>query len=206
MLLKPLIIGICGGTCSGKSCLSKLLTEYYDAEYISQDNYFKDLSQFENRREIIKKTNFDCPDAYDIDLFIQNIKLLSKGYNINSPIYRFSDSTRIGTEHKMRKRIIVVDGIMMLYNDKIRDLLNYIVFIDCDDDIRLCRRIKRDIAERGYDLELILHQYFSTVKPMKNIYIDPYKSIANRVIYNNSNDCKLDYSNIINDINNLIIG
>ena len=93
----------------------------------------------------------------------------------------------------------------MLYNKKIRQLLDYSVFIDCDDDIRLSRRITRDIHERGYDLKLVLYQYFDTVKPMKSVYIDPYKTKANRIIYNNNINNTINYSDIINDVNKLIL-
>lgn len=202
---KPILIGICGGSCSGKTYISKYLQKYYSSSYISQDNYFKDLSLCENRIETIKNTNFDCPNAYDIDLFIDHLNKLFNGKIINSPIYRFSDSTRSGYKKIVPTRVIIVDGIMMLYNRKIRDLLHYTVFVDCDDDIRLSRRIKRDIKERGYDLDLVLYQYFDTVKPMKSLYIDPHISKANIKINNNING-SIKINNIINDINKLILG
>lgn len=185
MKTNPLVIGIAGGTGSGKttvtlSILNELKKTGSNVILLEQDSYYKhsDLS-FEER----KKQNYDHPDSIDFDLLIKHIKDLKEGKSINKPIYNFVKYNREDrTELVEPKNIIVVEGILVLALDKLRELFDMKVFVDTDDDERLLRRIERDMKERGRTFENIKEHYLSTVKPMHLEFVNPSKRYADIII------------------------
>lgn len=182
-----LIIGIGGGTGSGKTTVvNQIIKELPEGEVavISQDSYYKDLSHLtmEERTQV----NFDHPNAIDFDLLCNHLRLLKEGTFIEQPVYSFKEHNRIKeTIHTSPKKVIVVEGILILTNPKIRELFDIKVFVQADSDERLIRRLKRDIAERGRDLEEVLTRYQTTLKPMHQQFIEPTASFADIIIPNN---------------------
>lgn len=181
-----LVIGIAGGTGCGKTTvvtniLKKLSSE--EVIVISQDNYYKDSSHlpFSEREKI----NFDHPRAIDFDLLVSHIKALKKGEIIEQPVYSFLTHSR--TEEVIithPKLVIIVEGILVLTNPELRDLFDVKLFVHADSDERLIRRIRRDIQERGRDLEEVLTRYQKTLKPMHEQFIEPSKNYADIIIPN----------------------
>ena len=179
-----IIIGITGGSCSGKSTFSKSIQNEFPKESIilQQDNYFWDLSDVEDREEYIRGANFDCPQAFNMELFIDHLKKLRDGKNIHCPIYDFATSTYIGHKYIESKKIVIVDGILLLCIPEILELLDYSIFIDIPDDIRYMRRQSRDIRERGYTHDMVVNQYNNSVRPMYDVWLEPYKERADKII------------------------
>ncbi len=178
-----LVIGIAGGTGSGKTTLMKNLIQHYDDEVtvISHDNYYKrrdDLS-YEDRCKI----NYDEPDALESDLMARHLDQLRHGQAIDCPVYDFTQHNRSDeTVHIVPQKVIIVEGILIFENQPLRDLMDIKIFVDTDADIRLCRRIKRDVNKRGRTLESVLQQYQETVKPMHERYVEPSKKYADIVV------------------------
>jgi len=181
---KLILIGIAGGSCSGKTTLtSKLLKEYGKNKIavIEQDSYYKDLSHltFEERRTY----NYDHPNAIDIALFQFQLSALLKGRNINRPIYDFSNHVRLkNTKIIVPFPVIIVEGILVLYFQELRQLMVIKIYIDTPEDIRFKRRFNRDIRERGRTAESIRKQYISTVRPMHEEFVEPSKNSADIII------------------------
>jgi uridine kinase len=182
---KPLIIGITGGTGSGKSTVCKAIIESTPEENIAileQDAYYKDQSHllFEERL----KTNYDHPLAFDNDLLVKHIKELCNRKVIKKPIYDYELHTRKQNETVtiMPKDIVVVEGIMILEDEGLRDLLDIKIYVDTEDDLRILRRIQRDINERGRTVDSVIEQYLTTVKPAHDQFIEPYKKYADIII------------------------
>lgn len=182
---KPLIIGITGGTGSGKSTVCKAIIESTPEENIAileQDAYYKDQIHllFEERL----KTNYDHPLAFDNDLLIKHIKELCNRKVIQKPIYDYELHTRKQNETVtiMPKDIVVVEGIMILEDEGLRDLLDIKIYVDTEDDLRILRRIQRDINERGRTVDSVIEQYLTTVKPAHDQFIEPYKKYADIII------------------------
>ncbi|MDC1324438.1 uridine kinase [Flavobacteriaceae bacterium] len=182
-----LIIGIGGGTGSGKTTVvNQILSEFPTGEVqvISQDSYYKDTSHllFEERCKI----NFDHPNSIDFELLESHLKTLQKGENVNQPVYSFKTHNRTNeitiTEPK---KVVIVEGILILSNTELRSLFDIKIFVHADSDERLMRRLKRDIAERGRDLDEVLERYQSTLKPMHQQFIEPMKAFADIIIPNN---------------------
>jgi len=198
-----LIIGISGGTGSGKTTLANNIlqtTKTTDIVFISQDAYYKDTSHltFNKRAQI----NFDHPNAIDFDLLIKHIHALKSNQHIEQPIYSFIEHNRTNkTKTIQPKKIIIIEGILIFYNPTLRDLCDVKIFVEADDDIRLIRRINRDINERGRDIEEVLNRYQNTLKPMHNKFIEPSKSYADVIIpYNKSNHVALRFlKSLINE-------
>ena len=182
-----LIIGIGGGTGSGKTTVvNQILSEFPagEVEVISQDSYYKDTSHlsFEERCKI----NFDHPQSIDFELLESHLKSLKNGNNINQPVYSFKTHNRTGeTTVTKPKKVVIVEGILILSNTELRSLFDIKIFVHADSDERLMRRLKRDIAERGRDLDEVLERYQTTLKPMHQQFIEPMKAFADIIIPNN---------------------
>lgn len=183
-----LIIGIAGGTGSGKTTVvHQIMNELPETEVgiISQDSYYKatDNLNFEERTLI----NFDHPRSIDFDLLVQHLKELKAGNSINQPVYSFVKHNRTDdyiTTHP--RKVMIIEGILILCNPELRDLCDIKVFVHADSDERLIRRLKRDIAERGRDMIEVLNRYQNTLKPMHDQFIEPSKAYADIIIPNDT--------------------
>ncbi|MBQ8621969.1 MAG: uridine kinase [Oscillospiraceae bacterium] len=178
-----LVIGIAGGSGSGKTTLMRNLIEKFGSEVtvLSHDNYYKrhDDLPYEERC----KLNYDEPAAFDTDLMVSQLDQLRRGDPIDCPVYDFTVHNRSSeTVHIVPHKVIIVEGILIFENEALRDLMDIKIFVDTDADIRLCRRIKRDVNKRGRTLESVLLQYQQTVKPMHEKYVEPSKKYANLVV------------------------
>jgi uridine kinase len=182
-----LIIGIAGGTGSGKTTVVNQIIEELkneEVDVISQDSYYQDTSHlsFEER----KKINFDHPKSIDFDLLVSHLKDLKAGNNIQQPIYSFKEHNRTGETIEIEPRkVIIVEGILILTHPEIREMFDIKIYVHADSDERLIRRLKRDIAERGRDLEEVLNRYQTTLKPMHQQFIEPTKEFADIIIPTN---------------------
>ena len=180
---KALVIGIAGGTGSGKSTLMKNLIARFagDVTVLSHDNYYKrhDELPYEERC----KLNYDEPAALETDLMARHLEALRRGESILCPVYDFTVHNRSDeTVRIVPQRVIIVEGILIFENRQLRDLMDIKIFVDTDADVRLCRRIKRDVNKRGRTLESVLLQYQQTVKPMHEKYVEPSKRFADIVV------------------------
>lgn len=179
-----LIIGICGGTGSGKTTVVNKILNILPANHVvilSQDSYYKDNSNIsiEDRKLI----NFDHPDSIEFDLLYKHINELKKGNSIEKPIYSYITCTRSSeTIHIDSKDVILIEGILLFTDKRIRDICNVKVFVDAPADERLLRVIKRDIIERGRNVEQTLDRYIDTVKPMHEQFIEPTKRYADIIV------------------------
>lgn len=178
-----LVIGIAGGSGSGKTTLMKRLVEHFgsDVAVLSHDNYYKrhDELTFEERAAL----NYDEPDALDTSLLVYQLDQLRHGRAIDCPQYDFTNHNRSDETLRVEpQRVIIVEGIMIFVDEDLRSLMDIKIFVDTDADIRLCRRIKRDVTKRGRSLESVIHQYKSTVKPMHEKYVEPSKRYADLVV------------------------
>lgn len=178
-----IVIGIAGGTGSGKSTLIKKIKEEFHDEItiLSHDFYYKqhDDIPFEER----KKLNYDHPNAFDTDLMIEHVRRLAAGETIERPVYDFTIHNRINETVLVRPaKVIVEEGILIFENKELLDLFDIKVFIDTDADVRIIRRILRDVNERGRTLESVVHQYLTTVKLMHEQFVEPSKKYADIII------------------------
>ena len=178
-----LVIGIAGGTGSGKTTLMKnLIAEFSnDVTVLSHDNYYKrhDELTYEERCQL----NYDEPAALETDLMARHLDLLRQGQAIDCPVYDFTVHNRSDeTVQIVPKSVIIVEGILIFENEELRNLMDIRIFVDTDADVRLCRRIKRDVNKRGRSLESVLTQYQQTVKPMHEKYVEPSKKFAHMVV------------------------
>ena len=182
--MRPLIIGIAGGSGSGKSTVSRKVAESLrpaSVAFIDMDAYYRNFAHLpmEERRRI----NWDHPDAFDLDLFVDQLGELSAGRSICKPVYDFLSHTRSDrVEEVAPSRVVVVDGIMLFVDERVRALCDVKVYVDADADIRLIRRIRRDMTKRGRPLEEILDQYLSTVQPMHLQFVEPSKRYADVIV------------------------
>lgn len=182
---KTLIIGITGGTGSGKSTVCKSIKESIPEENIAileQDAYYKDQSHLSFEERL--KTNYDHPLSFDNKLLIKHLDMLCNGETIEKPIYDYELHTRnleetVTTEPK---DIVIVEGIMILEDEELRNKLDIKIYVDTEDDLRILRRIQRDIKERGRTVDSVIEQYLSTVKPAHDQFIEPYKKYADIII------------------------
>ena len=178
-----LVIGIAGGSGSGKTTLMKNLVEKFQGSVtvVSHDNYYKrhDELTYEERCLL----NYDEPNAFDTSLMVSQLDQLRHGQAIDCPVYDFTIHNRSDeTVHIIPERVIIVEGILIFESQALRELMDIRIFVDTDADIRLCRRIKRDVNKRGRSLESVLSQYQQTVKPMHEKYVEPSKKYANIVV------------------------
>ena len=179
------IIGIAGGTASGKTTIAKrlkvLAEPYGKVAMLRLDDYYKDMKHLtlEQRRQI----NFDHPDSYDIELLIDHINKLLNNQPINKPIYDFVYSIRSDeTETIEPSDLIIVEGILIFCFKELLDLFDMKIFVDTPDDIRFIRRLKRDIEKRGRTIESVVNQYYSTVRPMHHTFVEPSKRNADIIV------------------------
>ena len=180
---KSLVIGIAGGSGSGKTTLLKNIIQTFGPAItvISHDNYYKrhDELTYEERC----KLNYDEPAALETDLMARHLELLRQGQAIDCPVYDFTQHNRSDETIRIEpKKVIIVEGILIFENQPLRDLMDIRIFVDTDADVRLCRRIKRDVNKRGRSLESVLTQYQQTVKPMHEMYVEPSKKFAHLVV------------------------
>ena len=178
-----LVIGIAGGTGSGKTTLMNNLIQRFEGSVtvLSHDNYYRrnDHLTYEQRCLI----NYDEPAALETDLMARHLECLRQGQSIQCPVYDFTAHNRSDETITIEpKSVIIVEGILIFENKELRDLMDVKIFVDTDADVRLCRRIKRDVNKRGRSLESVLEQYQTTVKPMHEKYVEPSKKYANLVV------------------------
>ena len=183
-----LIIGIAGGTGCGKTTVvNQIIDELNAGEVgvISQDSYYNDLSHMslDDRR----KTNFDHPQSIDFDLLEKHLKQLQQGKSIEQPVYSFLECNRTGkTIRTAPSKVMIVEGILILTNAKIRAMMDIKIYVHADSDERLIRRLKRDVNERGWNLDETLEKYKNNIKPMHEQFIEPTKEYADIIIPNNT--------------------
>jgi len=181
--MKSIIIGIAGGSGSGKTTLVNKLKSVLGDEVITlcHDYYYKSYDQMELEER--KKQNYDHPNAFDTDMMIEDIRRLKDGYSVNRPVYDFVEHTRAKeTVHVAPKKVIIVEGILIFENRELLNELDIKVFVDTDADVRIIRRIIRDVKERGRSLESVINQYLSVVKVMHEEFVEPSKRNADVII------------------------
>lgn len=183
--MKPILICIAGGSASGKTTvvdeIRKVVGE--DAVFIKHDDYYRNQDHL--LKEDRKKTNYDHPDSLENELLVEHLKMLLNGESIDKPIYDFVEQTRKKETEKIDpKEIIILEGILVLEDERIRNLASVKVFVNCDDDLRFIRRLKRDVEERGRTVENVINQYLSTVRPMHHLFVRPSIRYADIIIPN----------------------
>ena len=181
---RPIFIGITGGTGSGKSTIAKEIYRQFGEDCIAmieQDSYYKDQSHLSMEDRV--KTNYDHPNAFDNNLLVSHLESLLNGHSIQKPSYDFSIHNRIEDTTKVEpKEIVIVEGILILEDPRIRELLDIKIYVDTDADVRIIRRMVRDINERGRTMESVINQYLNVVKPMHNQFTEPTKKFADLII------------------------
>ncbi|MEZ7890374.1 MAG: uridine kinase [Candidatus Wallbacteria bacterium] len=203
--MKPFVLGIAGGSGSGKTTVAKkILEQINDAPviFLDHDSYYKDQSNL--KLEERAKINYDHPDALDNDLLLEHLKDLKSGKTINKPIYNFVTYTRSNETITIEpKPLIVLEGFLIFVDPRIRQMCDIKIFVDTDDDVRIIRRIERDMQERGRSLESIIKQYFSTVRPMHQQFVEPSKRYADLIIpYGGHNQIAVDM--VVNQLRSVI--
>ena len=193
MKSKSVVIGIAGGTGSGKTTFTKRLQEAFPEHVtvVYHDNYYR--AQDDIPMEERKKTNYDHPDALETDMLIKHLKELKKGHTIECPVYDYSMHTRSKeTKPVTPSPIILLEGILVLNDKRLRDQMDIKIYVETDADERILRRVQRDVKERGRDVDGIVEQYLSTVKPMHYLYVEPTRAMADVVINGGMNDVAFD--------------
>lgn len=182
--MKTITIGVAGGSAAGKSIFSGAIRERIgegSVLILEHDSYYKDLSHLPLEKRIT--FNFDHPDALETKLLIKHIKLLISGQSVNVPIYNFVKYTRTRRFKSISpRRVIIVEGILVLANPKLRALFDLKIFLEADADLRLARRVQRDVLDRGRKIDSVIDQYFKTVKPMHFQFVEPSKSYADIIV------------------------
>lgn len=184
MLSKPLVIGVAGGSGSGKTSVTKAICNFFQGHSIlmlEQDYYYKDQSHlpFEERL----KTNYDHPFAFDTELLIEHLQQLIQYQPIEKPVYDYKLHTRSSkTIFVEPKSVVILEGILVLEDERLRELMDMKLFVDTDPDIRIIRRLVRDIQERGRSMDSVIDQYVNVVRPMHNQFIEPTKRYADIII------------------------
>ena len=201
--MDTVIIGIAGGTGSGKSTFTNRLKAFFGDRItvIYHDNYYNrhDDIPFEQRKTI----NYDHPDALESDLLVKHLSALKQGQAIECPVYDFAQHNRSNKVTTIApSRVIIVEGILILHDERLRDLFDIKIYVDADADERILRRAMRDVKERGRDLDNIIEQYLTTVKPMHYMYVAPTKYLADIVINSGLNDVAFDM--VKNQIQNIL--
>jgi uridine kinase len=182
--MKPIVIGVCGGTGSGKTTVAQVILERVSAEhiaYIQHDSYYRDQSHLlpEERAQV----NYDHPDSLETELLVKHVRQLLAGRAVEVPIYDFTTHTRTKRAHRVEPRqVILVEGILIFAESALRDLMDVKIYVDTDADIRFIRRLQRDIAERGRTMDSVIEQYLTTVRPMHLEFAEPSKRYADVII------------------------
>lgn len=187
------MIGIAGGTGSGKSTFTNRLKEYFedDVTVIYHDNYYRrrDEMTYEERT----KVNYDHPSALETELLVEHLKSLKEGKSIECPIYDFTQHNRSNKSYTIHpSKIFLIEGILIFSDEQLRDLFDIKIFVEADADERILRRVVRDVKERGRDIDNIMEQYLTTVKPMHALYVEPTKTTADLIINSGMNDVAFD--------------
>ena len=182
---KPIIIGIAGGSASGKSSIANEIYEYFKYEHtikiIRLDDYYKDQSHLTMEQRV--KTNYDHPLAFDMDLLVKHLDLLKSNQSIEKPIYDFTVHNRsLQVEVINPRDVFILEGLFVLNEVQIRERCDILIYVDTDADIRFIRRLKRDMQERGRSLESVCNQYLQTVRPMHEQFVEPSKKYAHIII------------------------
>ncbi len=185
----PLVLGIAGGTASGKTTVARKIHEAFASRvaFIDQDSYYRPLDHLslEERREV----NFDHPDAFDSDLLVAHVKALKAGTSVEKPVYDFVSSTRQASTLSVNSAdLILIEGILVLHMDALRTEMDVRIFVETEDDVRIIRRLTRDIKERGRDFDHVIHQYFRHVRPMHMAFVEPSKRWADIVVPHGGNN------------------
>jgi uridine kinase len=181
--VRNILIGVAGGTGSGKTTVTRAVSERFGADeviLIEQDFYYRAVDlPFEERARI----NYDHPDAFDTDLLIEHVRKLKSGQGVDKPIYDFvNHQRRAETVRVEPAHVIILEGILVLENPRLRDLMDVKIFVDTEADVRIIRRLKRDMRERGRTLEAVIDQYLTTVRPMHLQFCEPSKRYADLII------------------------
>jgi uridine kinase len=186
----PLVVGIAGGTASGKTTVARKVHEAFAPSrvaFIDQDSYYRSLANLtlEQRREV----NFDHPDAFDQDLLVDHVKRLKAGASVEKPVYDFVTSNRLPrTVTVAPAELILIEGILVLHMDALREQMDVRIFVETEDDVRIIRRLTRDIKERGRDFDHVIHQYFTHVRPMHMAFVEPSKRWADIIVPHGGNN------------------
>ena len=180
--MSTILIGIAGGTGSGKTTLTRHLKEHFGQEVtvISHDNYYKRQNvPFEERC----KQNYDHPDAFDTDLMVQQLKELKPGHAIRCPVYSYTDHNRTDETVLIQPApVVIVEGILIFHDPQLRKLMDIRIFVETDADVRILRRALRDVEERGRSMQSVVQQYLTTVKPMHEQFVEPTRKYADIVV------------------------
>ena len=180
----PYVIGVAGGTGSGKTTVSRRIQEAANVEqiaYIQHDNYYRDQSHLSSEERA--RTNYDHPDSLDTELLVQHLHALKAGQAIEMPLYDFAQDTRSSETQRVEPaRVILIEGILIFVEKELRDLMDVRIFVDTDADVRLIRRLRRDIAERGRTLDSVVQRYMATVRPMHQEFVEPSKRHADIIV------------------------
>ncbi len=190
---QPMLIGVAGGTGSGKSTFAERLLALFPGEItiISFDNYYKPQDHLTMEDRV--KTNYDCPDALDTELLIEHLSALRRGESVLVPNYDFKIHTRKSERTEVSPSpIMIIDGILAFHDERLRNMFDIKIFADVDADDRILRRLRRDVTERGRDIDGVISQYLETVKPMHRIYVEPTKKYADIIINGGKNKTALD--------------
>jgi uridine kinase len=181
---RPLIIGICGGTGSGKTTITNRIIEALSEKNVivlEQDNYYKGCPELPFAERV--KLNFDHPDSMDTPLLASHVRRLREGQSIERPTYDFANFRRVEATVRIEPRsAIIIEGILIFENKALRDLMDIKIFVDTDADLRFIRRLERDIRERGRTMEMVVQQYMATVRPMHMEFVEPSKRYADVII------------------------
>lgn len=182
--MSTVVLGIAGGTGSGKTTVARAIVERVGRDrvaFLDHDSYYRDLGHLppEDRRQI----NFDHPSAYETELLVEHVRALQAGITVDKPVYSYKESVRLEETVRVESRpLVVVEGILVLESVPLRTLMDVKIFVDTDDDVRLMRRLRRDIRERGRSLDHVLGQYEATVRPMHLTFVTPTRRHADVVI------------------------
>lgn len=191
---KPFVIGVAGGSGSGKSTVTREVLASIGSELVTvviQDDYYRDQTHLspEDRR----KTNYDHPDAFDWPLMVQHVQALRRGDAIEMPTYDFSADNRASKTITVKPApVIVVEGLFALYDAKLRNMMSLKIYVDTASDVRFIRRLQRDMAERGRSAESVINQYLETVRPMHKQFIEPTKRNADVILPHGANGPAVD--------------
>ncbi|MBQ9121308.1 MAG: uridine kinase [Clostridia bacterium] len=192
-MLRPMLIGIAGGTGSGKSTFAEGLRALFPSEIsiVSFDNYYRPQNHLTMEQR--KQTNYDCPDALDTDLLVNHLRALREGQPVYVPHYDFRIRTRTDEAVLLEPTpVILVDGILAFHDERLREMFDIKIYVDSDADERILRRLRRDVTERGRDIDGVIAQYVGTVKIMHGIYVEPTKKYADIIVNGGMNQTALE--------------